>query len=169
MAGAKRGPPPTPTEILDIRASWRGSKNPKRKKDATPDPTRPEKPARLSEAAALVWDELADKLHSAGLLTSADGRAFARLCQMHADYDEAQAWMDEPGHGQWMAGYDKGGDRIWTMNPQRKICDILAAAILRLEQQFGMTPSARAGLPVTPAGKPVDEKEARKRRLLGGG
>ena len=160
------GPKKTPIKILEARKSWRAKLN---IGDATPDPTMPEKPDRLSEAAALVWDELADKLHSAGLLTSADGRAFARLCQMHADYDEAQAWMDEPGHGKWMGAYYKCGDRIWIMNPQRKICDILAAAILRLEQQFGMTPSARAGLSVTPAGKPMDEKEARKRKLLGGG
>ena len=140
---AKRGPAKTPTKVLDLRGSWRAKLNPG---EPQIDPTMPEKPKRLSKAAAAVWDEAADALSGAGLLTAADGRPYTRLCQLSAEFDKVQAFLDE--HGPWIEIYpndDPTRDKAQIVSPLCKLRDSLSGQILRLEAQFGMTPSARAG------------------------
>jgi hypothetical protein len=45
----KRGPPPTPTPILQLRGSWRGKLN---RDEPQPEPVAPEKPSWLTTYAS---------------------------------------------------------------------------------------------------------------------
>jgi phage terminase small subunit len=47
------------------------------------------KPAGLSAAAVLVWDELAPLCLAMGTLTTADVRAFGTLCELQATFTAA--------------------------------------------------------------------------------
>ena len=117
----KRGPRPTPTGVLEARGSWRADA---RGDEPQPPDGRPKRPAGLSRIAQLVWADLVPVLEDMGVLTSADGHALGRYCEIHA------MWLDALKR-------DDNADALK--------CN---AALLKLEHEFGLTPSSRAGLAV---------------------
>lgn len=80
-----RRPQPTAMKLL------RG--NPGKRKPNQSEPIPPvgevKKPAGLSPAAVLVWDELAPICLHMGTLTKADVRAFGTLCELQATFTAA--------------------------------------------------------------------------------
>jgi len=153
----KRGPKPTPTKTLENRGSWRA-----KKREGEPilelvvqDPDTGELtcPTWLSKEAKRAWKELAPQLQEAGLLAIVDQNALARYCEIWVQWRKAMEFIDK--NGQVYEG--PGGTRPW---PQVQIAHKGAAELSRLEQSFGLTPSARVGLTVT---KVKDKKNSKDR------
>ena len=137
------GPVKTPTKVLEMRGSWRADK---RDGEPKPDATMPECPEWLLPDAVSKWDEITPQLHAMGVLGRCDGGALARYCQMWARWRAVEA-----------------GDGSATLSLK------LAAALLRLEREFGLTPSARAGLAVPKDDDSENRGKRDKGRFFNGG
>jgi phage terminase small subunit len=120
----KRGPKPTPTAKLQLRGSWRGNI---RKKEPVPlNNSAPECPEWLNGEARNAWEKIAPQLSAMGCLENIDGFPFSRYCVYMV------LWLKELG------------------NPARSeaTLDKYANQLNRLEQSFGLTPSARTNIAV---------------------
>lgn len=146
----RRGPPPTPTNLLRLRGNPLATK----RRDSTepkPDPTRPRCPTWLDEEAKLAWKHVVPQLERMGVLTRIDGNALTRYCQLWARWKKAELFVQK--HGDVYPLKDESGRTNCLMPfPQVAIANKLAAQLTRLEQEFGMTPSARTriSVPVAP-------------------
>ena len=118
----RRGPAKTPSKVLTARGSWRGVK--RVKSQPKPDDKAPRCPAWLSAKARVAWKTLIPKLTEMGVIGTCDRNALARYCDFFV---------------RWRAAADLG-----DMDVALKI----STHLLRIEQQFGLTPSARASLAV---------------------
>ncbi len=153
----RRGPRPTPTEVLRARGSRRADRNPERQ-EPEPPPGPPECPAWLNPDAKVVWDQMLGLLSEMGVLTKADGNALARYAVMFCQWRQAQEFITKNGpifpirSG---TGVTKGFGQF----PQVSIAARLSAALLKIEAEFGLTPSSRARIDVnTGDGVPADSE-----------
>lgn len=168
----KRGPCKTPTAVLKLHGSRRVAS---RDGEPQPEKNRPRMPNGLRAEAKNAWRTLVPKLEAAGVLTNIDGGALARYCEMFARWWSLVEFLQSNGetYQQWEKN-DKGvpllddaGEKIerdvkqW---PQVNIAGNLEIRLLRIEQQFGMTPSARADLTLRPTG---NEKGTQAEKYLG--
>lgn len=138
----KRGPTPTPTRKLKLRGSWRANA---RRQEPQPEPKAPPRPATLSPEAAAVWDELLPPLEAAGMLARFDGRAFARYCELSAVWDELLAFVRKSGHAHAVKNA-RGQVTGVRPYPQVRLMLQVNEVLLRLEGQYGLTPTARVGM-----------------------
>ena len=138
----ERGPAPTPTRILKMRDSWRAKA---REDEPEPDPGRPRCPSWLSKEARRAWRELLPQIDRMGLLSKTDRNALTRYCQSWANWRRAEEWLME--HGDVYPEKDASGKVVGMKEfPQVGTAIRLSEHLLRFEKQFGLTPSARAGL-----------------------
>jgi len=115
----RRGPARTPTKVLALSGSWRA----KSRTDEPPaDGKTPICPAWLGKHAKTTWRYIVPRLADMGVLGSTDRNTLARYCQLFVRWREAEA----------------SGDVTLSIK--------LSAHLLKLEREFGLTPSARAGL-----------------------
>ncbi len=150
-----RGPPPTPTNILARRGSWRAQRNPS---EPRPEPGRPRCPRWLDAGAKAAWKHLVPQLDRLGVLTPLDRHALARYCQLWSRWRRAEEFLRDQGDTHLVKDAD-GRVKGVRAYPQVRIANQLAEQLLRLEQQFGMTPSARSRLEVPGcAGEDTDDK-----------
>ena len=135
-----RGPTPTPSRRLQLRGSWRAGTRPGEPK---PEPQAPPRPAALNARAALVWDEVVPQLEAAGMLAQFDGRTFARYCELSAVWDDMLDFLRKSGHAHPVknARGEVVGVRAY---PQLRNMLQIHEILLRVEREYGMTPSARA-------------------------
>lgn len=131
MAGNRnsgRRPKPTALKLLEGNAGKRPLN------DAEPQPPQGpvERPAYLSAAAVVVWDEEAPIALAMGTLTKADRRAFATMCELVATF-QANAAKDEPS----------SATAVNTANSLKAYYDY-----------FGMTPSGRSRIKIPKAKAP---------------
>ena len=140
----KRGPAKTPTAVLKIRDSWRAKT---RDGEPEPSPGLPECPAWLRDKAKLAWGQLVPLLDDMGVLFRVDEKALARYCELWARWLEASQWIQANGEV-WEKKDEEGNLTYAQQYPQVGIVNKLGEQLARLESQFGMTPSARAGLTV---------------------
>lgn len=162
----KRGPAKTPTHILKMRGSWRANE---REGEPEAEPGHPPRPDALSEDAALVWDQVCDTIDGIGVLAVTDGAAIARYCEMFVRWWRANEFVQKNGETYPQYHIDKDGNTLRNENgnkiirmmrtwPQVAILSDLSTQLLRLEQQFGLTPAARAGLKVESKPVPAEDK-----------
>lgn len=132
-----RGPPPTPTKILEARGSWRA-----KVRDGEPIPKveRPTCPAILKGEARKEWNRQLDALHAIGLAAKVDRAVLACYCEAWAEFCVAAAYIAE--HGRVYTN-ENGEPKI---HPMVKVKNAAAERVLRLAGQFGFTPAARARL-----------------------
>lgn len=118
----KPGKQPTPTETLKLRGSWRGKV---RKREPKPTGT-PICPSWLNGEAKKIWKRHVPGLVKTGVMKKIDGFAFARYCLYSV------LWLKE------------------LSNPGRTEATLerYANQLYKLEQGFGLVPSARARLEV---------------------
>ena len=118
----KPGKQPTPTETLKLRGSWRGKT---RKGEPKPGGD-PVCPAWLTGEAKEIWKRMVPGLKKSGVMAKVDSFAFARYCLY------AVLWLKE------------------LSNPGRTEATLerYANQLYKLEQSFGLQPSARARLDV---------------------
>jgi len=100
-------------------------------------------PSWLDADAKRAWRQLVPMLRAMNVLTRIDGNALARYCRTWSRWRKAEAFIDE--HGEMYPLKDESG-RVKYMQqwPQVAISHKLAQQLTRLEQEFGMTPSARS-------------------------
>jgi P27 family predicted phage terminase small subunit len=91
------------------------------------------------------WEEVVPKLVGMGVMTNADIDTIARYCTMHEGYVK---YLDQVRRGLdvLVIRDDKGKVKYMQITPAATMLSKLAASMLRIEQEFGLTPSARSGL-----------------------
>jgi len=157
-----RGPRPTPTAILQARGSWRGELN---KEEPVPLPGIPICPAWLNADAKQAWDVLIPQLTSMRILSLIDTNALARYCQLWSRWIKAEQFLQKYGDTYPLKGED-GTVKCIMPFPQVAIAQKLSLALTKLEQEFGMTPSARSRIQVQGRVIPVNEEQARAREEM---
>ena len=132
----KRGPPKQPSAIQKSRG------NPSRRPLLRDEPQPQGEaicPDSLSEGARKVWARLAPQLKGMGVLTQIDTDTLGRYCEV---------WV------QWRKATDEIVEKGTTVDDrQRAVVKVVreaGAEMTRLEMVFGMNPSSRASLSVTP-------------------
>jgi len=148
----KRGPARKPGKDS---GSWRGDRA---EKPPSPKAGKPTCPRWLSKKAKEYFRGVLKILDGTGVVTVADGHALARLCQAWERYEDLEATIQE--EGVTFSFVTRGGDTITKPRPEVIMQDKTMAQIIRLEAQFGLTPSARASLAVLP---PKEEKNTADR------
>ena len=133
------GPPRTPTATLKLHGSRlvkeREAKEPK------PPTGKPTASVTLTRPERRIYDKTCGLIKSMGLQAKTDGNAIARYAKNLARYNAVCKFMET--HGEFYEG--KVGVVRW---PQSRIRTELETTLLRLEREFGLTPSARASLEV---------------------
>lgn len=150
MAGI--GPPPTPTAILKARGSWLPRT---RKKEPQLGKGVPQCPSWLDADAKKAWKDLVPVLDGMGVLTKAEKRALARYCDLSVEYERLAIFVAEHGSTYPIKNADGAVQRLCQF-PQAVRKMALADVLLRLEQQFGLTPSARTRIQVDKKETAVD-------------
>ena len=138
----RRGPAPTPTTVLKLRGSTLVSKR-RLAREVQGPAGLPQAPDWLDEGAKAMWDHLLPMLEGMGVLTRIDGNALARYCRLWSRWRKAEAYLDKHGE-MYPLKDDQGRVKCVQQWPQVAIAAKLAQQLTRLEQEFGMTPSARS-------------------------
>lgn len=140
----KRGPAPKPTALK--RLNGNPGHRPLNDDDLTVPASVPEAPENLCPAARDVWYRLGAKLASHGLITDLDEAAFAVLCESYAAYLELIVLARKDGPLVMVNGQP-------VPNPYLCRSDKEAAKVQKLLAEFGLTPSSRARLNISPPAK----------------
>lgn len=96
------------------------------------------------------------------VLTKADGNALARYCKLWSRWRAAEKFLDKHG-----TTYD--GDGGLRSYPQVRESSMLVGHLARLEQQFGLTPAARARLIAIDTGSAGKGEPKSKKRFFSTG
>ena len=137
----RRGPAKQPTKLRLMRGD--PSKVGKNKKEAQPA-SGCQPPEFVTGDALAIWNQIAPVLLSAHMITKADAYALGRYCKNLALYITASAAAEKNKGLQ----QNRFGDA--APSAEAKLMLQLDGQLLRMEQQFGMTPSARAGITIAP-------------------
>ena len=159
----RRGPAPKPTEMLKLSGSWRANLN---RNEPKPEPGMPECPSYLDEDAKKTWDVLIPMLHTMRVLTHADIFHVGRFCLIHSRWVKMELFLQKAG-ATYVEKSDDGNVKSVVAFPQVAIAAKLATILTRMEQGFGLTPSARTRInteasagALRPAMTPVDRARA---------
>ena len=140
----RRGPAPTPTPKLALAGSRRADRN---KNEPQPEASDLTPPEWISEEAKLVWAEVAPQLEHQGCLKRIDEKTLTRYCVDWVRWKTAVLFIER--HGETYPIKDGQGNVKYIQQlPQVAIASKLAQQLTRLEQEFGMTPSARTRIDV---------------------
>ena len=157
---AKPGPRKTPTATLKLRGTYREDRRPTT--EPRPIDHRPTKPTGITPESEAVWDEVCTDLQKLGLLSSTDGKILYRYCRLFPRWVRAQDFIER--HGESYPVYERDSRGNFVLDgqgnrqikyvaqlPQAATVNKLGVMLLRIEQEIGLTASARAGLSVLPA------------------
>lgn len=102
-------------------------------------------PDELNEAERAAWEALVPEVSAAGWVDRLDRQLLTTLVQAVALAEMARASVREEGF--MLSVYDKDGNAIdRKVNPAVRVQIQANAQVLRIAEQFGLTPSARARL-----------------------
>ena len=141
----KRGPPKQPT-ALKI-ATGNPSRRPLNKAEPKPTAGTPACPRWLKGEARRCWREIVPELKRMGVLTKIERKALTRYCQTWARWQRAERYLGEHGDTVQVVD-DKGRVKYVQQRPEVAIANKTATLLLRLEQEFGMTPASRPAIQV---------------------
>lgn len=158
-----RGPAPTPTEILKRRGSWRAGS---RKGEPKPERSAPTKPRKLTKEQAAVWKQLVPELDRLGVLSRIDGNALERYCVLWVRWRRASEFIEKYGESYPLKTED-GGIKCFMPFPQASVVNKLSVLLLRLEQEFGLTPASRTRIQVQVEPEPDAEGKGRFFKITG--
>jgi len=149
------GPRPTPTAILEARGSWRAKT---RKKEPKPKGGLPSAPKWLDKAGKEAYRQFVRMAEEMNVGKRPDANVAARYARLWV------RWMQNDLHiqkyGETYPIHDKLG-KVTCLMPFPQVTNVnkLSVLLLRIEQEFGMTPAARTRIqvdipePVEPEGK----------------
>ena len=102
----------------------------------------PRCPRWLSKDARLAWREIVPQLVNLLVVAEIDRNALGRYCTLWARWRRASQWLET--HAEVYELTDsEGRPRCYQQHPYVGIVNQLSALLLRLEQEFGLTPAAR--------------------------
>lgn len=110
-----------------------------------------EPPIPLTPQQRLIWDSLAPEMIRIGTLTLLDIPAFVRYIDLTLEYNEMQRQIAGRNYFFIIRNEDGTPKYISTL-PQVTIRNQALANLLKLEAQFGMTPSSRTRITAAPSG-----------------
>lgn len=148
------GRPPKPSKLKERAGTLRPCRQ---RNEPTPPAEIPPMPSWISKEAARYWKDLATCLFDSGLLTRLDQTALALLCESLAEYCECRVIVVAAA-GKAASGGKSGMKFITTtdkgniiQHPAVGVMNKAWQKVVKLLVQFGMTPSARAGLAIANA------------------
>jgi P27 family predicted phage terminase small subunit len=146
----RRGPVPMPTSIRMLRGNK--GKRPVNPREPQPERKAPTCPEHLDAEAKKEWKRLSKLLLKLGVLTEADGMALACLCQTWSTLGKAQRKLNETGLlFKTPSGYVQ-------QSPFVSIVSACGDIVMKLSQEFGLTPAARGRLQIGPIAPENTEK-----------
>ncbi len=149
----KPGPPKTPTALKLVRGV---SPNRLPKNEPKPTSAAPAAPGHLGAEAQAEWQRIVGRLAELGLMSDLDVGALAAYCDSFGDWTVARRAFSLIQERFKVTG----GFVIRTTNGnvmQHPLVGTIRCAradMVRFAAEFGMTPAARAGMDVDPAGPP---------------
>lgn len=149
----KRGPRKQPTTLRLLRGDRSKEGTPAGEPQPLPGDLTP--PAHVQGAALEKWNEVAPKLAAIGLLTPNDLETLARYCLY---FEQFVKYAEQIRKGlDVLVIRDKDGKVKYVQStPAATMFVKLGQSMLRIEQEFGLTPSARASMNL-PGGDVADE------------
>jgi P27 family predicted phage terminase small subunit len=128
---------------------------------AEPQPPegKPQIPTWLTDEIAVeCWHRTFRLLDRMGLATKADAAIIARYCSIHARWRRVQEFLQTNGEVYTIKD-EKGQPKYVQQWPQVNIAAKLADQLLRIELEYGLTPSARTRIAVAPTLSPQSPLE----------
>ncbi len=144
----RRGPPPTPTAVLTLRGSTLVTQK-RLAREMKAAAGAPRCPDWLDADSKAAWKRLVPQLVGMGVLMRVDQNALARYCRLWSRWRKMEVFIDKHGEAYPLKD-EQGKVRCLQQFPQVAIANKLAQQLTRLEQEFGMTPSARTRIQVMP-------------------
>lgn len=144
-----RGPPPTPTHILSLRGSKRAVYE--RGEEPLPEIARPERPEGMPEAVGTIWERLVVVLEGMGVLTVADGPQLQRYAYYFHEWDARRKVLERFVGPDALALAYNDEDKILSGALRDSLK--LDQALKQIENNFGLTPAARARIGALNSGK----------------
>lgn len=156
----RRGPPPKPTALKLLNGN--AGKHPLNAREPRPTVGTPHCPEWLSEESRRVWKRLVPQLRMMKVLTVVDADALAAYCHTYVRWRDAEDFLSK--HGMvYPIRDDQGRVKCMQQWPQVSIARNLLLVLRAYQQEFGLTPAARARIVI--AGE--DEPSSDARRWLG--
>lgn len=150
----KRGPSPEPTALKLLKGN--PGRRPINRREPRPDPTTPTCPDWLDDTAKAKWAELVPVLSASGLLTNLDGDALANYCRTWSRWRAAEEFITK--HGEVTVVKNKDGTaKCFMQLPQVSIARNLLLILNRYQGEFGLSPSSRSRIEVTPKAGPKSD------------
>ena len=147
----KRGPKPTPKNVLKLRGSWRGDLP---GNVSEQNAKMPKTPKWLTGEAKKVWKAVSKALFNAGKLVEIDGNLLAYYCDAHADYLEIRGTLEKLRKEET----DEKTLLAWTKTKQRSWQNAVRAA-----GKLGLEPDENRKLaPINPEVPTKKETKAQK-------
>lgn len=157
----RRGPPPTPTKLNELRGN--PGKRVRNRREPQPTPGAPPCPRWLSAEAKAEWRRIVPELDRLGLVTLVDRTALAAYCQAHAELAQATQILEDEGRVLEVDVFNKAGEVSGSVKKLHPAVKLQRDAFARVKQflgEFGLSPSSRTRLQ-TP-GPPDDEDPLEK-------
>jgi len=154
-----RGPQRTPTALLKLHGSRLG--NDRDKTEPKPEKKTPDCPDWLGDDARQVWDQVVPMLNTMRVLTVADGGPLSRYCESWVRWKKCLAFVKEHGET-YVVKHELGDIKAVHSWPEVVTLRGLAAELLRIEQEFGLTPAARARIQLEPEAAPTVRTRERR-------
>lgn len=153
-----RGPKPTPAAILKQRGTFR----PDRHADSAKPLGKPTCPSWLNADAKREFRRLVKVLADMGLIGNVDSNALARYASTWVRWRQAVQMIERGGE---VVIYKDDAGKVKAVQPSafNSIARGLAEQLDRLEQSFGMNPSARSRIEVTPPPVAASEPQGKNR------
>lgn len=140
------GRPPKPTALKALEGN--PGKRPLNRVEPVPSAAIPEPPVTLKGEARSEWRRVVPELARLGLVTKVDRAYLVAYCSAWGTFEAARIAMAE--HGPLINGRD--GNLV--KNPAAQIMRDAADLMIKFGARFGLSPSDRTRLAVTP---PIEE------------
>jgi P27 family predicted phage terminase small subunit len=159
-----RGLPPTPTEILELRGSWRAKT---RGPEPQPPKGAPEPPEWIAGDNDLlaIWTAVLSELEKLTVLAQTDGLTIARYCRWISRWQKA--WKVIEREGERVPLTDREGNVVnFTRPPEAKTIEEAERHLKDFEDRFALSPSARSRIQLDQRGAAPEKKgvHCRERR-----
>jgi P27 family predicted phage terminase small subunit len=105
-----------------------------------PEATAPPCPPKLSKGAKKIWAAMVDVV-GAGVITRDNGEPLARYCHALARWWKMAEWLD--GNDDTYTVFDQQHNTRHVRHPNVITYEKLSRDLLRMEQEFGLTPASR--------------------------
>ena len=102
---------------------------------------RPRAPSWLNDDALKMWDEMSELLDGMQVLTRADGKVLAVMCDQWARWRDMQDWLDE--EGSTYTTVNSQGVEMHRPRPEAAQAGACLDRFIRLSERFGLTPVDR--------------------------